>query len=174
MIPDYAAIIFTCLLVVCVIFIGYSLFTQKRQQLIQKLYMALCLVFSAWPVAMLGMRYTDPGNTAALFRWDAFSYLGATFTPVIMLLIAVAFANGKETLPRGWVSLLAVPVITNAVVWTNPIHHLQYRVFSIIRSEIVFGPYIYVSGFYTYLCLICATVVLIRFGMRSNSRLYRM
>lgn len=47
MIPDYAAIIFTCLLVVCVIFIGYSLFTQKRQQLIQKLYMALCLVFSA-------------------------------------------------------------------------------------------------------------------------------
>ena len=174
MIPDYAAIIFTCLLVVCVIFIGYSLFTQKRQQLIQKLSMALCLVFSAWPVAMLGMRYTDPGNTAALFRWDAFSYLGATFTPVIMLLIAVAFANGKETLPRGWVSLLAVPVITNAVVWTNPIHHLQYRVFSIIRSEIVFGPYIYVSGFYTYLCLICATVVLIRFGMRSNSRLYRM
>lgn len=174
MIPDYTTLIFFCLLVACIIFIGYSLFAKKRQQLIQKLYMALCLAFFAWPVAMLGIRYTDPGNTEALFRWDAFSYLGATFTPVIMLLIAVTFVSGKEILPKGWQSLLVVPIITNAVVWTNPLHHLQYRVFSIVRSEIVFGPYIYVSGLYTYLCLIFATVALIRFGLRNSSQLYRM
>ncbi|MEA4955906.1 MAG: histidine kinase N-terminal 7TM domain-containing protein [Pseudoflavonifractor sp.] len=174
MIPDYAALIFFCLLMVCIFFIGYSLYSRKRQHLIQKLYMALCLVFTAWPVAMLGIRYTDPGNMQALFCWDAFSYLGATFTPVIMLLIAVTFVHGKEALPKGWPILLAVPIITNIVVWTNPLHHLQYRVFSIVRSEIIFGPYIYVSGLYTYLCLICATIVLIRFGMHNNSRLYRM
>lgn len=174
MIPDYAALIFFSLLVVCVLFIGYSLFSKKRQQLIQKLYMALCLAFCAWPVAMLGIRYTAPENIAVLFRWDAFSYLGATFTPVIMLLIAVAFTTGKETLPRHWPLLLVIPILTNVVVWTNPLHHLQYRVFSVVRSEIVFGPYLYVSGLYTYLCLICATAILVRFGMRNSSRLYRL
>lgn len=173
-VPDYAVVIFFSLLVVCILFTGYSLFSKKRQQLIQKLYMALCLAFCSWPIAMLGIRYADPGNMQALFRWDAFSYLGATFTPVIMLLIAIAFTSGKETLPRFWPLLLIIPVLTNAVVWTNPLHHLQYRVFAVVRDEIVFGPYIYVSGLYTYLCLIWATVILLRFGARNNSRLYRL
>ena len=86
--------------------------------------------------------------------------------------IALVFTKGWERMrPLGWATLL-VPFLTNLIVWTNPIHHLQYRVFSVVKSEIVFGPYIYLSGIYTYFCLVTGIVLMISFAIKNDSRLY--
>ncbi len=174
MISNLATTFFFMLIAACLGFLFYSINDKKRLQLIKKIYIALCIVIIEWAAVMIGMRITDPSNTQMLFVLDSASYIAACSAPPLMLLIAVVFSRRLEKLPKWWKWLLIVPLLTNLVVWTNPFHHLQYRVFSIVRSEIVFGPYIYVSGFYTYFCLLASISELVRFASRNRARLYRL
>jgi signal transduction histidine kinase len=64
------------------------------------------------------------------------------------------------------------PAATIFVSWTNPLHHLYYETFSVVKSEIVFGPYILVSGLCNYIFLIVAIVYMIRFAVMNKSNLY--
>ena len=74
--------------------------------------------------------------------------------PVLLLLIALVFTHHYDSLPKKVRGLFIVPVLTNIMIWTNPLHHLHYKHFSVIASEVVFGPYMYISGGYSYLCMI--------------------
>ncbi|MPM65627.1 Adaptive-response sensory-kinase SasA [bioreactor metagenome] len=58
------------------------------------------------------------------------------------------------------------------MVWTNPLHHLHYVHFSIVASEVVFGPYIYLSGAYSYVCMVSAVIIMMNFTIKSKNRLY--
>ena len=75
-------------------------------------------------------------------------------------------------MPRKSMWLFFIPLLTILVVWTNPLHHLHYRVFSTIRSEIVFGPYIAVTGLYSWLCQLVSLTLMINFALHNKSRLY--
>lgn len=171
MISDLAATIFFIILVAIAIFIVWSV-RNRSLPLIHKLYLGIAICFGIWLLALLCLKYTDPSNQTMLYVWDACTYVGVGFAPVFCLCIALVFTRGWDRMrPLGW-ALFIMPVITNIVVWTNPIHHLQYEVFSVVKSEIVFGPYIYVSGLYTYACLICSIILMISFALKNNSRLY--
>ena len=41
-----------------------------------------------------------------------------------------------------------------------------------IRSEIVFGPFVYINGAYSYLCMVVAVFFMVRFALHSRDRLY--
>lgn len=160
MISDWVATIFTVILVAIGLFIIWSV-KMRHLPLIHKLYLGIAVSFGVWLAALLCMKYTDPANTAMLWVWDSLTYIGVAFSPAFTLCIALVFTKGWERMrPLGWATLL-VPFLTNLIVWTNPIHHLQYRVFSVVKSEIVFGPYIYLSGIYTYFCLVTGIVLMI-------------
>ena len=64
------------------------------------------------------------------------------------------------------------PAIVNILVWTNPLHHLIYQVFDIDSSKIVFGPLMFVSGAVSYCYLASAVAIMIRFAVKSSSKLY--
>ena len=171
MISDWVATIFTVILVAIGLFIIWSV-KMRHLPLIHKLYLGIAVSFGVWLAALLCMKYTDPANTAMLWVWDSLTYIGVAFSPAFTLCIALVFTKGWERMrPLGWATLL-VPFLTNLIVWTNPIHHLQYRVFSVVKSEIVFGPYIYLSGIYTYFCLVTGIVLMISFAIKNDSRLY--
>ncbi|MDD6677871.1 MAG: histidine kinase N-terminal 7TM domain-containing protein [Firmicutes bacterium] len=161
------------LIVFFVSFLVYSMASKRRMRLVQKLYDAFCAVILVWMLSLVGMRFTNPENQVGMYIWDSLTYIGVAFAPMFMLQIALAFVSGRERMPKRWMFLYIVPVITNLVVWTNPLHHLHYRVFSVIRSELTFGPYILISGAYTYLCLIAGMVVLLRV-FRQSSRFHKM
>ncbi len=173
MVSDFAIVIFFIIITVSIGFVFWSI-TRKELQFIHKLYLMFCMVVSIWALTMIGIRFSDPSNIKALVFWDSLSYLGVAYSPVLMLMITMAFVQGVSKMPRWWYWLLVMPTLTNLVVWTNPLHHLQYVVFSVIRSKIVFGPYIIVSGAYSYICLIAAITLVVRFAIRNRSRLYLM
>jgi two-component system sensor histidine kinase HupT/HoxJ len=172
MISDLEIAAICGLIVACAVFLILNLFIiKKRQQLVQRFYSWLCSGVLIWLIAVLGLAFTDPLNMTALYIWDALTYVGVAFSTVVMLLIVLAFITGKEKMPRRWNLLLILPTVTNIMVWTNPLHHWHYRVFAVVRSELVFGPYLIISGAYTYLCLLVAVVLLLRFGVKHHSRL---
>lgn len=172
-ISDAATAIFTAALGAILLFVIWSLRNQKMG-LIHKLYLAMAISYGFWAGALICLRFTPPDNASWQFIWDACTNIGGPFTPVLCLCIALTFVKGWEKLPRKAYLLFVIPVLTNIVVWTNPWHHLQYVVFSTVRSEIVFGPYSVVSGAYCYFCLISSIALLINFARKNPSRLYRL
>jgi signal transduction histidine kinase len=172
MVSDTAAIIFVVLIIAAVAFMVWSLKTERQMQLIHKLYFAGWALVALWALAMLGIKYTDSENAVMLYVWDSLSYPGVAFIAPVMFMSALAMYTGAEKMPRAWLLLLIIPLLTNIMVWTNPLHHLHYQVFSVLRSEVVFGPNIYISGVYTYMCMIAGIYTMVLFAVRNNSRLY--
>lgn len=171
MISNVAAIAFLCSLLLAAGFIGWSLSRVRHLTLLHKLYIWLLMDYSLWAVTMLAMWLTPSDRIDLLKAIDAVTYLGIGMS-AFYLMISLVIANGYDRLPRWMPWLQTVPVLTFLVVLTNDYHHLQYQVFSIVRSEIVFGPFVLVSGIYSYLCLIASCVVMVRYALRSPTRIH--
>ena len=172
MISDRTVVIFVVLLIAIALFFFWSIQKRQRLHLMHKLYLILTGLYSIWLLALLAMRFTPPERMDILFVLDCITQVGPA-TSVLYLCIALVFVQGYSRLPR-WTLLLFVPaVIIFLVCATNPLHHLQYQTFSIIKSEIVFGPFVLVSGAYSYLCFMASVFLMIRFAVSNHSNLYR-
>ncbi|GEM_PF-136602 len=150
--------------------VSYILINIKigKGRLINNLYMALSACLILWLVALIPIKYVDLNETW-LYIWDAVTNIAAAYVPVIALILARAFVNNslKIKIKKYW-PLFIIPTITVIMVWTNPLHHLHYRVFSTVASLVEFGPYIYISAIYSYSCLVVSTVTILRFGISTN------
>ena len=172
MVSNMATAIFAVALLTIIVFIIRSLKIGKLD-LLHKLYLWMAAAYGIWIAALIVMRFTDPTNVNALFALDAWTNGAGTFLPALCLCIVMTFVRGWEKMPQKMWAVFVIPLVTNVVVWSNPIHHLQYQVFSVIRSELVFGPYALVSGLFSYVCLIASLVLIAKFALRNSSRLYR-
>ena len=146
---------------------------KKQKNLMSRLFFAASWIVACWAAVILLMLNMPSSDRMVLWAMDAVTNVCAAFMPPIFLMIAFTFTRGWKKMPAKMWFFFLLPVISSLIVWTNPLHHLQYRHFSIIRSEIVFGPYIFVTGIYGYLCNLIALVLLIHFVMKNNGALYR-
>ncbi len=174
MVSDAILTLFIISLVAITAFIVISVFKRKSSyKLIHKLFFIYASLISSWLIAIIGLRFVAPDDATGLYIADAFSNIGGAFTPVVSLYIAMTFVKGYEKLPRRYYLLLIVPLITNIMVWTNPLHHLVYEVLSSNSQETVFGPYLLFSGAYSYICSIYPMVAISVFAVKSGNSLYR-
>lgn len=144
---------------------------KREKRAIDNLYFTVTVCVMIWMAAVIAANFTDSDNAVMLYVWDSATYIGAAFAPVFSLLIAIVFTQDLERLPKKYLLLLVIPLITNIIAWTNPLHHLLYRHFSVFSSEIVFGPYIIVSGAYSYIMTVASIVVMAIHAIRAKKRL---
>ena len=171
MVTDGSILIFSIALIVILVFIIWCIRAPKLY-LLHKLYLALTVCYATWVIPIILMRFLRSPNGTEAFILDCMTTPGGSFAPVIFLCIVLAFVRSLEHMPRRLWLLFVMPLVTIAVTWTNPLHHLQYQVFSVIRSDIEFGPYVMVSGLYNYFCLLLTTIIPLRFALRNRSQLY--
>jgi two-component system sensor histidine kinase HupT/HoxJ len=171
MISDLAVLVFCIELAAIGIFIFWSI-QRKSFKLLHRMYLGMAVAYAIWILALLGMRIAGPGRGKVLFVLDAVTNGAGAFMPAICLGIALVFTCGWEKLPKKGYLLFVMPVITNVAVWTNPYFHLQYVRFSVIKSEIIFGPYAIVSGCFSYFCLLTGIILMINFSRKNKSSLY--
>lgn len=139
---------------------------------VPRIYMAVAFFYTVWVLALIPMNFVSPDKKWLLFILDTITNISSNFMPPLCLMIAIAFVGGWDTLPKKFYWLFLVPCISVLVIATNPLHGLYYANFSVIRSEIEFGPYILVSGGYNYLCMITGAVMMVRFMASSPTKLY--
>lgn len=132
----------------------------------------LAIAYATWLVPLIAMYFVDAGNASVTFILDCLMQPGGALCSPLYLCIALVFVTGAEKMPKWMRLVFIIPVLTIIVAWTNPLHHLYYVEFSTIRSEIVFGPYILVSGIFSYVVLIGAVAYVLKFGIQKNSGLY--
>ncbi len=173
-IPFAWFVVFLMIFISCIGFIVWSVLESRRKLvLLQKLYIGICFAMAFWCMAMMGLYFTDIHDAFMQYFWDSFSYLGATTLPVFVLFTAIAFVRGVNEIPKYWLVLFTLPLLTNILVWTNPLHHLHYKVFSIFRDQIIFGPNLIFHGIFSYICIIYATMMLILFYIRHKDNIFR-
>lgn len=172
MISDYAVITFVFMLGLIAVFLVWSRWKRKNLQLIHKIYISFMTCFAVWLLALLAMRLVPPGNMKMLQALDCVTQI-ADFCAVFYLCIAIAFVRGNDTPPRLVWLLFIMPIMSILICATNSWHHLAYVQFSIIRSEIVFGPFIMIKGVYSYLCIFSSIILLIRYASKNSNSLYR-
>ena len=172
MISDWAIFIFSISIIVIMAFFVWSIKQQKKRQLLHKLLLLLALAYISWIIPLMIMRIVPNDNKVWMFILDCATQPGGSFCPPLYLCISFVFVTGNEKLARWHNLLFILPFVTTIMAWTNPLHHLYYSEFSVVRSEAVFGPYIYVSGVSNYVYLIAAIIYMLRFGIKNKETLY--
>ena len=132
----------------------------------------LAVAYASWIIPLIVMHFVSMENQQLLYILDCAMQPGGALCAPLYLAIALTFISGQEKLPRWLKMSFFFPAATIFVSWTNPLHHLYYETFSVVKSEIVFGPYILVSGLCNYIFLIVAIVYMIRFAVMNKSNLY--
>lgn len=172
MVSNLALVIFACALVIITAFSIWSMRGERRKNLLHRLYLLVSVSLASWIIVVMCMRLADQDNEKVMFVLDCLMQPGGALCSPLYLCIAVTFVEGYEKMRTWMKALFIMPVITVLVTWTNPLHHLQYVKFSVVRSEIEFGSYILVSGLCNYICLIAAIIYMIRFAMKNKTMLY--
>lgn len=172
MVSNLALFIFSCALLLNILFLSWWHHTKKDRTYINRLFRLLALSLSSWIIPVMCLRFVDPTNTSLMFFLDCLMQPGGALCAPLYLCIAVSFTQGYEKMPKWMLALFIFPLITILVSWTNPLHHLYYLEFSVVKSEIIFGPYIYVSGLCNYAYLIAAIVCMVLFALKNTWSLY--
>ena len=172
MVSNLALVIFACALITMVIFSIWSIRSERKRNLLHKLYLLLAMALASWVIPVMCIRLVDADNVDIMFLLDCLMQPGGALCSPLYLCIAVTFVEGYERMKNWMKALFIIPVITILITWTNPLHHMQYVEFSVVRSEIVFGPYLLISGICNYIYLIAAIVYMVRFALKNKTALY--
>jgi PAS domain S-box-containing protein len=130
-------------------------------------FLALTFLVGLWS---FGNAFELSSVTAATaFFWVRIEYLSIVSVPVVWLVMMLAFSERRSTLSRTWIaSLMLVPLITTAIIWSSAAMPLFWSEFSIdtlnpltvIRVQR--GPWFWAHTAYSYLMLAGGTFLLIR------------
>jgi two-component system sensor histidine kinase HupT/HoxJ len=173
MVSSTSTVIFTLLLGIIACFFVWSIQKRQRLHLLHKVYLFLTGFYGIWIIALIIMHFvTTDGSVSVLETLDALTQ-SAKFCTVFYLYIALVFVKGYEKLPRWCYLLLIMPALDMILCLTNSLHHLEYIQFSVVKSEIVFGPVVYISGIYNYICLFTSMMLPLAFARKNPSTLYR-
>lgn len=106
-------------------------------------------------------------------------FLGLCFIPVIWLYLVVSY-RGWVRPARDWLLLASIPLMTNLVIWTDPLHHWFRGVPRIDSTSAPFPVLVndYQPWFYFvhapsgYIFILAAVLVMLR-GLRKMQAIYR-
>jgi len=112
--------------------------------------------------------------------WANIQFLGIAFIPVAWLFMTL-IAAGQDKRAKALVpALVVIPILTNIIIWTDPIHHLFRLMPQLITSGVPFpildndyGTYFfYVHAGYSYFLFAASLFVLVR-NLGKTTGVYR-
>ncbi len=121
----------------------------------------LMACITVWSVIVV-MEALSP--TEALWQfWYNAKYLPLAVTPVAILIFALQYAGRRRWLTlRRQMALLVVPLVTQVLLWSNPLHHLWW-----LDGRAVVGPWFWVHSAYSFVLVFVAMTLLTLLALRA-------
>ena len=137
--------------------------TKKKKEELYSLFRILFILLSIHVFALMLLFYFKDSfmNQENLLFIDGISYISTCNLPVILYFIALKYENKEANLKKYWY-LFVIPVLTILIIYTNPMHHLFCKNYSINVSDVDLGPYFYVHMVYTYALMVIAFIKIIK------------
>ena len=136
-------------LAIIVLFLIYLLKAITKTQLQQIFAVNLILLIVAFLFMFLQIQFSGKLDIDPIY-FDYYSYIGIVFLPVSIYFTSLIFTNTKIRFKAKYLLFCVIPLISLILLWTNNLHHLFFREYSIQLSDCVFGPWFYVHQIYTY------------------------
>ena len=148
--------------------ISLAFFTRKKKkEELYSLFRILFILLSIHVFALMLLFYFKDSfmNQENLLFIDGISYISTCNLPVILYFIALKYDNKEADLKKYW-PLFIIPVLTILVIYTNPMHYLFCKNYSINVSDVDLGPYFYVHMIYTYALLVIGFIKIIKTSIK--------
>lgn len=100
--------------------------------------------------------------------FDYFTYIGICFLFPTLILLSFYYNDNKIKFNKKWLLLYIVPAISLTFLWTNDIHSLFYKVYSVKFSDTVYGPIFYINTAYSYLLAFIFMVRMINISIKKS------
>ena len=94
--------------------------------------------------------------------------IGLCFIPFSWLLTGLIYANTKIRFGLKHLLLFVPPVVSYAMLLTNPYHNLFFIHFSIYNDRIVYGPYFIIHSIFMYSYISTGIYYLISFSIKNS------
>ncbi len=145
----------------------------QRIMLVHKCYYATAILLITWLLEIMAMTAVPPDNTWLLAVLDGLTTVSGAFIPACSLMFSLCYTREyNDRMPKWLWLIFIVPLITSVMVLTNPLHHLYYRTFALDITQVEFGPYFPIHSMYTYACVAVSVFIIIRFAIKTKSRLH--
>ena len=157
-------------LAIIIAFLIYLLKAITKTQLQQIFAVNLILLMVAFLFMFLQIQFSGKLDIDPIY-FDYYSYIGIVFLPVSIYFTAIIFTNTKIRFKPQYLLFCVIPIISLLLLWTNNVHHLFFKEYSIQLSDCVFGPWFYVHEIYTYLLYGLAIIHLVNY-FKKNSGIF--
>lgn len=148
------------------VFMSINNSKQKNTQL-RKIMKLILISLFIWTFSLImQIMFQNSGITLTFF--EGLASFGACFLPVFILLLGITFGKTKIKLKWYYGFLLVIPIISTILMFTNDIHHLMYKHYSISLGETVFGEYFIVHSLYSYSCIFIGLAFLLFFSIKNS------
>lgn len=145
----------------------YDLHTKNRNQLKIVFTLDLICVFIICFGVIVQVICNKLFKVPAIF-FENFIYIGTCFLPVCVYFTGLVLENTKLKLNKFHLLLLIVPLLSLIILWTNNIHHLFYKYYSINLNDCIFGPYLMIHNIYSYAILLLGIIYILKAAKKSS------
>lgn len=161
------AILLSISLIITTIFLVLILRRKPKNQLQQIFSVNMILLFVLCFFVLSQILFSDRLGIPPIY-FDYFAYICACYFPVSIFFTSLIFVRTKIKFQKKHLLLFIIPTISLLVLWTNDLHHLFYKVYSVNLKETVFGPYFYVHAVYTYLLIFIGIGYLLYYNIKNS------
>ena len=158
------------LLVVIFGFLIYILKKITKTQLQQIFAVNLILLITTCIFMFLQLQFSSKLKINPIY-FDYYAYIGIVFLPVSLFFTTNIFINTKVKFKPKHILLFIIPVLSLLLLWTNDVHHLYFKSYSVQLSECEFGPFFVINQAYSYILYFISILNLINF-FKNNSGLF--
>ena len=162
-------IVFLILVFVSAILIFFlkRLIKPKEKKNLSKIFIIIFALMLFWLVCMiLQIIFLDKYNINLKYFFDLY-YISIVFLPVAFYFMTIIFENGKVKFKWSYILLFIIPITSLILLWTNDLHHLFYKEYS-MNISITYGPWFYVHTYYTYLLFVVSLIKLLRYSIKNS------
>lgn len=162
-------IVFLILVFVSAILIFFlkRLIKPKEKKNLSKIFIIIFALMLFWLVCMiLQIIFLDKYNINLKYFFDLY-YISIVFLPVAFYFMTIIFENGKVKFKWSYILLFIIPITSLILLWTNDLHHLFYKEYS-MNISITYGPWFYVHTYYTYLFFVVSLIKLLRYSIKNS------
>ena len=144
-----------------------TLIKPKEKKDLSKIFITIFALMLIWLIGMiLQIIFLEKYNINLKYFFDIY-YISICLLPVAFYFMTVIFENGKMVFKKSHLLLFLIPITSLSLLWTNDLHHLFYKEYSMSLST-AYGPWFYVHTYYTYILFAIAFIKLLRYSIKNS------
>ncbi|MBP3597341.1 MAG: hypothetical protein J6J60_08105 [Clostridia bacterium] len=140
---------------------------KKNNQLVKAFSISIILMLFWCTSLILQITLSSTLNIDPIY-FEYLVYTAAVFLPIAVYFIGLIYTNTRIKLKRKHFLLFIIPIFSLLAVWTNNIHHLFFKDYSIYMSEGTSGPIMVLYSVYSYVLLGIGIFKLLNFNIKNS------